>query len=536
MTMQSMTWAKGTGNANDVEYQQLRQRMQDVFETSCNSGQLFRTNAKGLWEAYLESFPEEQRKYHDCSACKRFILRYGGLVTISPDGTHRSAIWTEEDADPIHRFAFGRMMSIVQNARVTSVFCTSHAELGTAVTKEWVHFALHLDPKLVHPKNGVKSAYQVSAEKTQDFKNVMRALDEFSGEVCSQAVTLLKTETLYRSERVLGPAEWLLQLHKDIAKFPKRKHDLVWRAVGSAPSGFCHPRTSMIGTLLEDLQAGKPFREVAASFKQKMDPLRYQRPQAPPTAGNIEVAEKIVAKLGIERSLQRRFARIEECELLWSPRTPEAPASSGGVFSHLKPRGEATMREMDALAGDITWAKFRRDVLPSVFDMKVMVPSLGAFTAFVTAVHADAPPILQWDRESLRNPVSGYTYGRGTPAHRWNLQAGQLAQVTGISLSPWLWNGGDEFFSHLGMDAVFIIQGARDTGWQEGGAGIFPEILKQDFHEIRATIEAFSKRAVLDGYEASSACGILARQSKDLTVLVTMQDGVRVKYRLDRWE
>ncbi len=80
----------------------------------------------------------------------------------------------------------------------------------------------------------------------------------------------------------------------------------------------------MIGTLLEDLTAGLPFAQIKAKFDAKMDALNYQRPAAAPAAGNIARAEKIIAKLKTEGSLDRRFARLDEIQKLW------VPASSKG--------------------------------------------------------------------------------------------------------------------------------------------------------------------------------------------------------------
>ena len=110
----------------------------------------------------------------------------------------------------------------------------------------------------------------------------------------AQALKLLKSEALYRSEKVLGQAQWLYDLHRALPSRRNRDH-VLWRAVAAAPAGFCHPRSSMIGTLLEDLAAGMPFDDVSRRFAEKMHPLLYQRPQAAPSAGNIAQAEKIVA-------------------------------------------------------------------------------------------------------------------------------------------------------------------------------------------------------------------------------------------------
>lgn len=91
----------------------------------------------------------------------------------------------------------------------------------------------------------------------------------------------------------------------------------------------------MIGTLLKDVATGMDFATVSARFASKMHPLKYQRPQAAPRVGNIADAEKIVAQLGIARSLERRFARIDEIDTLWKYRpVPEVP-DRVRVFSRL---------------------------------------------------------------------------------------------------------------------------------------------------------------------------------------------------------
>ena len=91
---------------------------------------------------------------------------------------------------------------------------------------------------------------------------MMHAMGEFTREHLETALTLLKTDSLYRSEKVLGQTEWLHGLHvaRAAAHGSAANANVVWRAVATAPAGFCHPRSSMIGTLLEDIAAGKDFR------------------------------------------------------------------------------------------------------------------------------------------------------------------------------------------------------------------------------------------------------------------------------------
>ncbi len=68
----------------------------------------------------------------------------------------------------------------------------------------------------------------------------------------------------------------------------------MWRLIASAPDGFCHPRASMIGVLLDAIAVGMSFDAIKSHFNEKVYPLLYQRPQAPPSAGNIAIAEATI--------------------------------------------------------------------------------------------------------------------------------------------------------------------------------------------------------------------------------------------------
>src|SRR5689334_9402588 len=56
-------------------------------------GPLFRTDAAGLFEAFLAALPEHERQQHDCSACRHFIQRFGGVVRIDSEGRLIPAMW-----------------------------------------------------------------------------------------------------------------------------------------------------------------------------------------------------------------------------------------------------------------------------------------------------------------------------------------------------------------------------------------------------------------------------------------------------------
>lgn len=518
------------GNREDQQYGALLGKIRDRFTRSiANDAPLFTTDAD-LWEAYLSAFPEPDRQYHNCSACRHFLQRFGGLVTIDEHGATASAIWDADDADDLHRPAVEAMLRVIRRAKVKSVFLSSEETLGHALTGEWIHFHAVL-PKSRLYKRVTLTARQAMAEKREDYKNVSRALGEFTEPLLSQALALLNAEALYRSEKVIGPAKWLHELHGAIKN--GNRTNIVWRAVASAPAGFCHPRSSMVGTLLEDLEKGLPFDEVARKFKTKMHPLQYQRPQAAPSAGNIAQGEKVIAALGATGSLSRRFARIDDVQAIWRPQKAAEKPASGGVFSHLKPKGARDPEPLSVGAQTMTWEKFARTVLPNARELRVYVPAHGNFVALLTAEDMSAPPILQWDTEEQRNPVSWYVYHGGSIASQWGLSAGTWTAVTAITSHPSQWFG--DKYPHQGKGVCVLIEGAVDSK-DDAGNALFPEMLKSEFHGIRATIEAYSRRAKIGGREEASACGIALGDGRGdpLRLRVVDGSGNTFDYTIDR--
>jgi hypothetical protein len=529
---------KITINNNSREgdnYPQFEQSVINSFNKVVDAYKyLFTTDAEGLYEAYLSNLPIEARQHYTCNACRHFIERYGGLVSINGDGILRAVMW-EAEVPEFFIASVNAIRQIVLNSKVTGVFFSKNEVLGNPVTGEWTHLSAVLPKSMVY-KGLVKGINEVTAEKKADYTILINGLVEYPLEAVEQAVTLLKSESLYRSEKTLGVAEWLKDLHnrRNEIKNGKNKTNITWLAVASAPPGYVHVKSSMIGTLLDDIVAGLPFESVSRRFAEKMNPLQYQRPQAAPTSGNIERAEKIVEKLGIQKSLVRRFARLDEIQTIWKP-VEEVKSESGGVFSHLKAKDKNEIPKMELPTKTMTWVKFLETVLPTAKSIEFHVNSYDkALSCILTAVHDDAPPIIQWDSEEKRNPFSWY-FAYPVPSCRdWNLVSG-FRKVTGICLQPSMWN---HDIGHMGKGVFFVIEGAKDTRKDDSrGNALLPEILKSELREIRSTIEAYSKSAKLEGYLEASACGVMFQEGAawDAILRVTSDMGVAT-YKLDRWD
>jgi hypothetical protein len=276
------------------------------------------------------------------------------------------------------------------------------------------------------------------------------------------------------------------------------------------------------------------FEEVARRFADKMHPLQYQRPQAAPKAGAITAAEKTVQDLGAAGSLKRRFCRVDEVQALWRPAPKKNDVPADGVFVHLRPKPvQPPATNIRIPAQTMTWEEFQRTVLPTAQRIEILAPNKGSYVALVTAVHADAPPILQWDRADARNPVSWYFWNGGSTAASFGLRGGQFHDVEAITLQPSMWNSG---FEHQGAGVMFVIAGARES--RMAGAAIFPEILKAEFHGIRSVIEAYSRKASIQGMSEPHAAGVMLTKGDNSwnATLRVWNAGRSLQYRLDRWD
>lgn len=525
------------------DYQPMLDAVTKTF-ASVKRNPLFTTDAEDLWKTWLSYLPDDEQQHHNCHACRRFVERYGGLVTISDDGDISPA--TIDDAPGIYSNAFRAVAARVSKARVTGVFVSSERSWGLAENPDkkrdrtWRHMHVTPPPEVLH-RGAILNADQRAAELHEEYAMLCRALAEIRGDVLTAALSIAESEALYRSEKVQGRIRWLVDLRNKRETTPNTRwrENITWLAVATAPAGFCHVRASVVGSLLEDIEAGKSFTEVKRAFDAKMHPLQYQRPSAAPSAGNIKQAEEIVAKLGSAGSLRRRFARVEELKTIWLPtaKTPADPSrpilAKGAVFAHLVTDAERSGADLlVAKSPAMTWEKFARTVLGTAEELAVWVPKGAShFTAFVTAADPDAPPIIQWDREDARNAFSWYTYFGGSMPLQWNLTPGWVP-VTAVSPMPNQWQEG---FDHHGKGIMLVLEGCHDTA--DASACLFPELLKSDYHAVRQTIERFSHGAKLEGADRASACGLTVRAGTPANAAIRAKSrGAYTEYTIDRWD
>lgn len=522
-------------------YDKLLDRIRLSFSKMVNEKTpLFTTDVENLYDIFLSGLPEEARQHYTCNACRNFVNRYGGLVTIDETGLTYPIMWCNP-APQFFKHAVHAVRGAVEKAKVTGVFLISDKTLGVPKTRDrknnctWEHMAITVPLSMVH-NSRLYSAEQKMAEKKQDYITLMNAIRRYSLDTVKTAVNLLKSNSLYRSEKFLGIAEWFLKIKEQYGKHDWRHfNNIVWRAAATAPAGFCHIPGSVVGSLMDDIEDGYEFDAVKRRFDEKMNPLKYHRPQVAPGAQNVARAEKIVAELGIANSLKRRYARLDEVKTVWLPKTWGPEPKTGGIFDCVKTKEQVNKpAPMVGNATKMTWEKFQRTVLPGATKIEVkVVYGRDSYAALVTAEDPEAPPIIAWDKEETRNPFSWYMYSGGSYPNTWNLKSGSWTEVTGIALQPNMWQDG---YDYMGKGVFFILKDCKDT--QNKTCALFPEILRNELHEVRATIEAYSKANTLSGEWEADACGLCLQESKGewtCELRVTTDTGVSL-YKLDRWD
>ena len=532
------------GCKDDVAYEKFLSSFQNHFDIvlkKVRHKKLFTTNAEGLWEAFINNIDERYRQHYACNCCRHFIKNFGGLVFIDEDGTTIPAMWSS-DVPELFQASVEAVIDIVSKATVNGVFVTDKNSLGTAKTGEWSHFHVILPDHMV-VKHPLYTSYQMMASHKEDFKCLMDSLMTYSLEHVELAIQVLNSEALTSSEKFIGIVKWLKEVHerRNAEKNSKNKTNIVWLLSATAPFGFCHISSSMVGTLLDDISNGEDFETVKGKFNFKVDPMRYKRSQTDPTEANKQRAEQIFAELGLEKSLERRFARLDEVKTIWKPKQEEKPPlRTEGIFAHVKTKEsnvEKRNPSLDIPPIVMTWDKFNRTVLNEAESIEMYVPEMSHFFAgILTATHADANPIIRWDRKDNRNPFSHYLYHLAMSARVWNLKSGWI-NVTGVCYQPSMWQEG---FDHHGKAVFFLLEGCKDRNYIDGdgnGNALFPDILIPELHEVRKTVEAYSANAPLGGYDDASACGIRLQSDNEWNVVIRVTTkGRKQDYTLDRWD
>ena len=221
-----------------------------------------------------------------------------------------------------------------------------------------------------------------------------RSLTEITLEAVESVQDLIVAKSIYKGvEHIARVNQLKLLILAYNASTNKEQFLWVTSAGLGEASGF---RNSVIGTLLVDLSEGKDIEFAVKSYETKVAPENYKRSSSLITQAMINRAQTTIVELGLESSIHRRHAVVEDItinDVLFADRSAQV---SMGVLDMLAPT--AVKNASVGTATDISIADFMTDVVPSTDSMELLLDNAhqNNFMSLVAPVTADSPPITKW--------------------------------------------------------------------------------------------------------------------------------------------
>lgn len=489
-------------------------------------GHLYATNKTDLDQVYLSGFANPaDRQYHNCSACRSFLRRYGGLAVISKDGTQvRSAFFSFLDATKVPEHFTGAFDALISAAhsqlRIRGIFESSVLRFGTPEAGGWRHF--WADNPRVYQRTTL-SAGQKMAEHQHNFETLQRALNEIPPQVFAQVAYLMQGNVIKRAAKFLALAEQYAALA------PVKDHVRLWHALANGPAGFASIKSSALGSLYDDLTKGLPVKDAVARFNAVTDSRVYMQPTAAPKAGNIDRAEKIFNDLGLSLSLERRVLTRDEVmnQCVWTPdrALPLNIPPAKGIFGNLR---EDTVVPIDGGAIQLSLRRFMEKVCLTTARMSLRDLGRPVDLGFLTGpVHDSAPPLFAWGH--------AYSWVRfyGASAKDFGITAKDIG-VVGVLDAPSTWTNK----AGTPRAVMFLVShGTPMNLLNQVGSGITSEGLRSDLREVHRTIVAHSRKGTMNSI-ANAAVGLIVREDdfKPFSLTGMHGSGITCRYDITSWE
>ena len=311
-------------------------------------GELYRTDAQGIFETYLDAFPEgtneifRERREYDCACCKHFVRRVGSLVSLDDDGNMVSVWDGLELVSPFAEVATA-MREIVANASITGIFRTKENQYGTETNNErtesgeilrWKHFHSGQIPEQF--RNEQPGTELGNAQSSRDVLH--RGLEELDLASLETVLELIDSKSIYRGEEHRNAVADFIELKKAYEAAPT---NFAWKHHGHWNARF---KNTVIGTLVSDMSAGEHVVDAVKKFESKVAPANYKRPKALITPTMIKQAMETLRELDLESAVERRFAKAEDIsvqDVLWTDGSVR-PLMKGGIEGLLMEAAETT--------------------------------------------------------------------------------------------------------------------------------------------------------------------------------------------------
>lgn len=359
-----------------LEFVEFKKKVQEQFDSMSNL-KLYVTDVSkdDIWSTYLDSFDPEhnkilkERREYDCQHCKQFIRACGNVVALKANKL--ISIWDIEIGHQ-YQVVADSLSELVKSAQVRDVFFKSEQNMGVDNNKQlldngnvvtWNHFYYKLPSKFV--KNGTLSSDQA---KERSNKQVwQRSFEELTLESAETVLELIEQKSLYRGEEHKSFVETFIKFKREFDKLSEEDRDnYCWTK--SESIGI---RNTVIGTLLVDISDGKELDVAVTAFESKVAPTNYKRPTAIVTQSMIKSAQKKVQELGLEDSLARRYATVEDISVNDILFVDRATKKAMNVFDEMVQETPSNVKKFDKIE-EVDIETFVNDLLPKAESVEVL--------------------------------------------------------------------------------------------------------------------------------------------------------------------
>lgn len=361
---------------------------------------LFRTEASGLWEVYLNAFPPgtnpvlKVRTEHDCSCCRQFVRTVGNVVAIIDDQI--VTVW--DVTVPDYQAVMDAMSRAVKTSPVVDVFLHYEKTAGTDKNfqqlvdgvQTWTHFFVNIAKQHVL-KNDLIATKLGELRSTRDV--FMRSLTEITNEAIDTVLDLIAQGSLYRGEEHKALVTAFREAKAQYSPLSGPSKTLfTWTGSGA----LARIRNTVIGALLSDLSEGKEIGQAVGAYESKVAPMNYKRPTALITKAMIDKAKQTITDLGLTSALERRYATLSDITInnvLFANRATRKVI--GNILDDLAPT--APVKGLDKVE-EVTIERFLGDIVPRADSIEVFLENRhsGNLVSLVAPADATALNLFKW--------------------------------------------------------------------------------------------------------------------------------------------
>ncbi|PHS22230.1 MAG: hypothetical protein COA84_13815 [Robiginitomaculum sp.] len=361
-----------------------------------------------MWDYYLSAYPEgenpisRERAEHDCSCCKNFIRNVGNIVSLETGV--KTTIWDIPNLPYPYDMVAQKMNDYILTFKTKNVYRSSECTQGQGSNTEqtdngpitWHHFQVKIPSDKVRGEIPTFHSSLESAAKVFE-----RGLNEITIDSLQTIQDLIADKNLYRGaehSRTISAFKSLVQEYSKLNSDESR-NTFVWKNIMSPSARF---RNTVIGTLGVDLSDGKGLDDAVRMFESKVAPENYKRPKSLITKAMIQDAVQTLQDNGLESSLSRRFARLQDVSVnnvLFVDNTVKAKMKDG-IEGLLMEEVKPAKVNLDN-AREIGIEQFMATILPKArsIDMLVKNKHDGNFVSLTSPNEADTNSLFKWDND-----------------------------------------------------------------------------------------------------------------------------------------